>query len=912
MLQGRASERAELGGLLEAVRAGRGASLLICGPAGIGKTALLDWLAAEADGVRVLRAAGFDAERPQAFAGLADLLRPVLDQREQLPDVQASLLSAALGGQGEAGHATPFAVGVAGLALLAAAARDRPLLAIVDDAHWLDDSSREALAVASRRLAADPLALVLTARPEEEVLQALASLPMLELGGVDEPAARALLRASADGIAPAVADLLVAAAAGSPLGLVELAAQLTPAQRAGREPLPEPLPVGRRLAHAWDARLAALSPRSRQAALLLAAAQPDDAPALGAADVGALEAAGIVTVADGELAFVHPLARSAVYHAATPTQRRAAHAALAGPAGDPADARRVWHRAAAAALPDEDVAGALDLAGAAAARHGDRLQAARLHRRAAELSPEDEARAARLLEAARCYELAGRTETAMPLLDAALARTREPLRTAAIQRLRARIEGKRGNVVDAHALLTAEAERVGAQAPSEAASMLADAAILCLFAGETQRGLDTAARAVVAADGDDGRAGAAACLALGAGRLLTGDVASGAPLLAEGVERVERLGLEVEDAELVMVAAVSLAWLDELERACELLAPVVAAQRSAGIVASLAETLDSLAQLEDLTGRWTAAYAHATEAIDLSGELVRPFERAYSLAALSHLDAQMGAEELCREHAAEALELTGGTEMAAVGNMTSSVARRARAGARPPEAALGHLDAVRLLLEEQGGREPPLLNWRADRIEALVQLGRLDEARSGLEALQEQARTSQRGWVQSAAARSEGLLAPEDGFDEPFARAVELGRSVTPLLRGRTRLLWGERLRRAGRDAEARARLHEGLVVFDALGAEPWAARARRELAACGERVASPAPSLRATLTGQELQVVLVVAEGLRNREAAARLFVTPKTIEFHLSNVYRKLRIRSRAELVRRVALDVEGLDGG
>jgi DNA-binding CsgD family transcriptional regulator len=339
---------------------------------------------------------------------------------------------------------------------------------------------------------------------------------------------------------------------------------------------------------------------------------------------------------------------------------------------------------------------------------------------------------------------------------------------------------------------------------------------------------------------------------------------------------------------------------------------MVVAQRGAGVVASLAETLDSLAQLEDLTGRWTAAYAHATEAVDLSGELVRPFERAYSLSALAHLDAQMGAEELCRAHAAEALELTGGTEMAAVGNMTSASLGLLELGLGRPEVALEHLDAVRLRLEEQGGREPPLLNWRADRIEALVQLGRLDEARAGLEALQEQARSTGRGWVQSAAARSEGLLASESGFDEPFARAVELGRSVTPLLRGRTRLLWGERLRRAGRDQEARTRLHEALAVLDALGAEPWAARARRELAACGERVASPAPSLRATLTGQELQVVLVVAEGLRNREAAARLFVTPKTIEFHLSNVYRKLRIRSRAELVRRVAVEAEGLERG
>jgi DNA-binding CsgD family transcriptional regulator len=910
VLQGRASERAELGGLLETVRAGRGASLLIHGPPGIGKTALLDWLAGSADGVRVLRAAGFDAERPQAFAGLADLLRPVLELRDQLPPSQASLLAAALGEQGEAGPATPFAVGVAGLALLAAAARERPVLALVDDAHWLDDSSREALAVASRRLAADPVALVLTARPEEDALQALSSVPALELGGVDERVARALLRGSADGLAPAVADRLVEAAAGSPLGLVEVAAQLTPAQRAGREPLPEPLPVGRRLAHAWDGRLAALSAGARQAALLLAAAQPEDAPSLDGAALAELEAAGLVTVTAGRPAFVHPLVRSAVYHAATPAERRAAHATLAGPGGDPADARRAWHRAAAAALPDEDVAAGLELAGEGAARHGDQLQAARLYQRAAELSPDDEAGAGRLLRAARCYELAGRTETAMALLDAALPRTRNSLRTAAIQRLRARVEGKRGNVVDAHALLTAEAARIAAEDPGEAAAMLADAAILCLFAGETQRGLDTAEQAVAAADGNQGRPGAAACLALGAARLLLGEVASGAPLLAEGVERVERLGLKADEAELVMVAAVGLAWLDELERACELLAPMVVAQRGAGVVASLAETLDSLAQLEDLTGRWTAAYAHATEAVDLSGELVRPFERAYSLSALAHLDAQMGAEELCRAHAAEALELTGGTEMAAVGNMTSASLGLLELGLGRPEAALEHLDAVRLRLEEQGGREPPLLNWRGDRIEALVQLGRLDEARAGLEALQEQARATGRGWVQSAAARSEGLLASESGFDEPFARAVELGRSVTPLLRGRTRLLWGERLRRAGRDEEARTRLHEALVVFDVLGAEPWAARARRELAACGERVAGAAPSLRAALTGQELQVVLVVAEGLRNREAAARLFVTPKTIEFHLSNVYRKLRIRSRAELVRRVAMEAEGLE--
>ena len=276
-----------------------------------------------------------------------------------------------------------------------------------------------------------------------------------------------------------------------------------------------------------------------------------------------------------------------------------------------------------------------------------------------------------------------------------------------------------------------------------------------------------------------------------------------------------------------MVAAVGLAWLDELERACEVLAPVVAAQRSAGVVASLAETLDSLAQLEDLTGRWTAAYAHATEAVDLSGELVRPFERAYSLAALAHLDAQMGAEELCREHAAEALELTGGTEMAAVGNMTSSALGvlelglgRAGGGARPP----GRARAA-----ARGAGRPraaaPQLEGRPDRGARRSSGAWARRAPASRPCRSRPGRAGAAGCSRPRRA-ARACSAPEDGFDEPFARAVELGRSVTPLLRGRTRLWWGERLRRAGRDGEARSRLHEALVVFDALGAEPWARRA--------------------------------------------------------------------------------------
>ena len=457
-LRGRDQETAALSGLLFDAVEGRSGVLVLRGDPGIGKTTLLEFTAGAAEGFRVLRARGVEPESEIAFAALQELFGPVTSALDRLPDRQRAVLAGALA-LGPPVPGDPLAVRAATLSLLAAVAEDRPVLAVIDDAHWLDSPSADALAFAARRLDREGVVVLFAKRSAEPTAFDATGLPVLEVAGLAEASARAVLTDRVgSGVAPAVAGAVVEVAGGNPLALAELPGMLSSAQLAGREPLPEPLLAGTGLERAFARRLAPL-PDKTQAALLLAAASPQDdagtiagalrAHGLSLAAFEPAERAGLVTVADGVVRFYHPLLRSVVYQRASGEQRRAAHAALAA-ASDGITDRRAWHLAAACVGPDESVAAALDQAAGRAMARGGLSTAAHTYARAAGLSVSTEARCQRLLAAATLAFASGRPEWAAGLLQPRDCRSPKPPTTRAdFEHLAAAAERARGSATRA-------------------------------------------------------------------------------------------------------------------------------------------------------------------------------------------------------------------------------------------------------------------------------------------------------------------------------------------------------------------------------------------------------------------------------------------------------------------------------
>ena len=539
---GRTDEQARLTALIEAAREGRSGALLLHGPPGIGKTELLRFAESAASGFVVLRARGMESESGIPFAGLAELVGPLLGFVDEIPAVQADALRAALA-LGPATAADRFTVPAALLSLLARAADDGPVLAIVDDAHWLDEPSLEAFLFAGRRLAAEGVAMLGAARDGARRIE-VPWLERLAVAPLADADARELLDAS---IAPGVADRLVATAAGNPLALLEIPALLTAPQLAGRAPLADPLPPGTGVERAFAVALEALPAETRAALLVaaaagtrrldvlgraLAAARPASPPP-GAASLDALgpaEAAGIVTLGGGELEFRHPLMRSTVYHAAGPVERRAAHAALAAAVDG---AERAWHLAACAVAPDEAVAAALEAAALEARGRGAHATAARDLQRAAQLTPDPEPRARRLLAAAGDAVRSGDAEQAGALLDAAAALAGghavldDPLLLADIERLRGHVEMRRGSPVEANERLVAEADRVRGRDPRRAAAMFLEASVAHLMTGDPAALLTAAERARALSAGTEPAVELLATAVIGEAQLALGEVEQG-------------------------------------------------------------------------------------------------------------------------------------------------------------------------------------------------------------------------------------------------------------------------------------------------------------------------------------------------------------------------------------------------
>jgi DNA-binding CsgD family transcriptional regulator len=892
MLLGRAAERDLIASLIAGARSGASGVLVIRGEPGIGKTALLDEIAATTPDATVLRARGVESEVELAFAGLHELLVPALGALGRVPTPQAAALRAALGLESGAA-AERHLVGAATLALLAGLAEERPVLALIDDVQWFDAASAGAITFAARRLLADAVTVVFTLRAGESSPVESAGFEELTLAGLAPEDARALLGAHAGRPVPeAAAGWLHAATGGNPLALVELAPD---APRLVPAPVAEQPPLGPRLERAFGRRLDRLPAEGRAALLAAAVAGTDEAgPVLQAAEaiggtlagLEAAEAETLVTLAAGRVAFRHPLIRSVVLARARAADRRAAHRAYAAVLA-PGD-RQAWHAAAGAIEPDEPIAAALAATAEDAAGRGGHAAATAAFEQAARLTPEPAQRAFRLLRAADAAWLAGDAPRALTLLDDV-----GPLAAAA--HLRGRVLARHGPVSDAVAVLREGAERLAPAAPAEAAGMLAEAAYATLYAdiGEMY---PLAARAVGLAPADDARATCLAALAFGAALVLRGDP-SATEWLREASTLIDATPALRDDIRLAAMLGVPATFLRAEAEAYAPLERAVRAARERGAVGVLPFALFYVGTGALATGRWAEAAATYAEAVRLAEEAGLPVDAVASRAGLARLEARRGNAGAAAGHV-DAVRAAG-LRMP----LFEAWARHAEGELAwvegDAEAAVAAFAGKQRLLEDARIVDADV-SAAPELAEVLLALGRVAEAAEQAERAVAGAEGKGRPWALARARRAEALvLADDDEALERYAAALALHEQETDVFEhARTRLCFGERLRRAGRRADARAPLRQALDALEALGAAPWASRAAAELRATGERVRRRDPSTLDELTPQELRIAVMLGEGATTRQAAASLYLSPKTVEYHLRNVYMKLGVNSRAAL--------------
>jgi DNA-binding CsgD family transcriptional regulator len=849
VLHGRNREQDQVERLVAAARDGAGGALVLRGGPGIGKTALLEWAARLPVG-RVLRGSGVEFEAELPFAGLSQLLRPVLDRLDRLPRPQRTALAAAFGlAQGET--ADRLLVGFGVLSLLAEAADDGPLLCLIDDAHWLDAVSADALLFAARRLSGEGVAVVLAARDGGFAAPGLAELRLEGLNAVDSA------RLLDPGLDPVVRYRVLAEAQGNPLALLELPKVAD--QSAG-------LPLTDRLQAAFSGQVAGL-PAATRAILLVAAAEDTGDLAVvlraghgSADDLRPAEAAGLIEVGGGALHFKHPLVRTAVYHGAAYSERLAAHRALAGvlTTVDAVD-RRAWHLAAAATGPSDEVAAALeDTARQARDRNGYGAAAA-AYERAAQLSETPEAQARRLLLAAENGLQAGAPANAVRLAERAASLVDDPAFLSGVGWVEGRAWFWQGHYQTAYDLLTA------------AAGLSADPGPILLQAVHPAWYL--------------GEPALSDCL----DRLSKMDDPLARFQVAAVRDRPVLPALDdVPPRDLVQICGLGFVAGQDAT-SYELTSALVARCRAEGLVGLLPTLLFFLAEAEFFHGRHRDAAVSAAEGLDVARDGGQPLWISQLSALRAVLFAVSGDAAACSDQVGEAL--------------AAAAPGCAPAGYAWAQWALGLLDlgegraqaaAARLLSIQDNPYAHHVAAYRCipDLVEASVRSG-TDVPAGVMRRFEAFAARVAQPWASALSARCRALL---DGDESAYLRSLEL--AARPFEQARTELLYGEWLRRARRKAEARTVLQRALEVFDRLGAHPWSARARTELSATGLRTPEPQEPAVASLTPQELQIARLAAQGLSNKDIAAQLFLSPKTVAYHLYKAYPKLGISARSDL--------------
>ena len=901
-LVGRQRERDVLDRVLEAARGGHGGVLVVYGDPGVGKTALLEYAATAAPDFGVARAVGVEGEMELAFAALHQLCSPNLDLIDGLPDPQREALEVALGLS--AGRTPdPFLVGLAVLNLLSEAAEERPLLCVIDDAQWLDRASARVLAFVARRLLAERIAMVFAAREQIVSLAGFAELQVEPLGHRD---ARALL----DSILPGrlderVLERIVVETHGNPLALLELPRGLTPAQLAGGFGLPTALPLSTGIEQSFTRRLVRL-PRDARQLVLLAAAEPLGDPALlwrAAQQLGipetaaqAAELEGLLRL-DGAVTFRHPLVRSAVYGAAEPTERRKVHLALAEATDREIDPdRRAWHRAQAAASPDEDVAAELELSAARAQARGGFAAAAAFLERATELTPEESRRSRRALAAAQAKLQAGALDDALRLVATAESGVLTELEQARAELLRAQLSffSTRGN--DAAPLLLEAAERLREIDPELARETYLEALTAAIFAGPLAgpgASSSEVAQAAKAAPPARKPRGLDQLLD-GLVALLTDTYAAGVPILRK-TQRAFGAGMsEREELRWMWGGTVSamLLWDDERwERLSDRHLQLV---RETGALGGLQIALGHREGMHVFAGELGSAASlldAIEEATQLTGSPLPPYH-GLGLVAMRGREAE--ARRLIDKARPEVIERGEG---AGLEFMDWAEAVLYNGLGRYSEA----LAASRRVLDSS---ELVPVNWALpELVEAAARTGARELAADADRLLTDRSGASGTDWALGIAARSHALVVEDECADDLYAEAIErLSRTRVAVDLARAHLLYGEWLRRQSRRVDARKELRIAHEMFTDFGMEAFAERARVELEATGEHARTRTVETLGDLTPQESQISRLVAQGHTNREIAAQLFISPSTVEYHLRKVFRKLGVKTRTQLANRM----------
>lgn len=873
-------------------------ALVLRGEAGIGKTALLEYAIASAGDMQVARVVGVESEIELGFAGLHQLLLPFLPELDRLPAPQRQALGSAFGIIGDVA-ADLFLVGLAALTLLADAAAKRPVLCVFDDAQWVDQASAKALGFVARRLLADRIGMLFAVREPGERRVELEGLSDLRVGGLCDDDARELLASvAAGGLDKRVGERIVSETRGNPLGLVELGAHLTAGELSGSAPVREPLPVGGRLEAHYLRRVQTL-PEDTQTLLLIAAAEPSGDPALLWGAVGRLglgrEVADVVAV-DGLLqltprvAFRHPLVRSAVYHGASSIVRQRVHEALAAASDRDTDAdRRAWHRAAATITADEEIAVELERSAIRARRRGGYAAAAKFLERAADLTPDPERRAARLLAVARAELTAGSASKAQAQLRRANVDEGDPAQRAETLRLQGAIQVAVGRASEGFEHLFAAAHALEDLEPAASGEVYLEAIEAAIYAGRSAR-LQVAEALAVRQRPPP--ATAAELLLDGYLKRFTGDFSAALPLFRRAITALLDDEAGVRWMFLGCLAAADL-WDLDLWRA--LCTQWVRVARETGALRSLPFALALLAGAEFRSGRLRACIALGEEAAEISAATtgILP-EGDHDAALLVWTGPETAARAANDAQIRELLDRGWNTSFSDACRATLEL------GLGNFEAALA---AALKACDDSGVMTQHLA--LPDLVEAAARTGHADQAGDAIRVLSEHARASGTPLALGLLARSAALLASHDEANRHYREALEhLRRTPAVPELARTHLLYGEWLRRERRRREAREELRTAHEMLDTSGAELFAARAGQGLRATGEQVRKRTVQTQADLTPQEARIARLASDGTSNAEIAAQLFISPSTVAYHLRKVFRKLNVSSRAQLARALAV--------
>lgn len=883
-------EREHLHALLADARAGRSAALVVRGEAGVGKTALLQYVAEQASGFRTAQIGGVEAEMELPFAGLHQLCAPMLDRLDTLPAPQRQAVQVALG---VAAGSPPdrFLISLATLSLLSAVAEEGPLLCLVDDAQWLDGASAQILTFVARRLLAEPIAIVLAVR-EPAATRHFDGLPELVVAGLDQRSAQTLLAHAIPGrIDARVRDRIVAEARGNPLALLELPRGL---DLAGGFDVPAAADVPARLEQHYRWRIDAL-PAATRRLLLLAAADPvGDATLLweaaralgiGADALGPAEDAELLAV-EAQVRFRHPLVRSAVYRAASSEDRRAVHQALAGVTDADTDAdRRAWHCAAATAGRDEPVAAELERSADRARARGGIAATAAFLRRSAALTPDRHRQLQRALAAAQACVQAGAFDAALDVLA-----TIDASQGAFVGALRGQIAFAQGSVGDAAALLLTAARQLERVDLALARGTYLDACGAAMFGGPPCAGeLLAAGRAASALP--PATDGAADTLLDGIALLVTEGRAAAAPTLLRATSLFAAPDVPIEESLRwgpFATAAGNALWDDDGVRA--VCARQIQIARDAGALGQVPPHLLALGNAAARAGDFTAARAYVTEATaitEATGSHHPPYTEVLVLALRGVEGEAVPLIEQLLELIADEGQGIASTAHLAAALLYNGLGRYEEARAAAESAVAAPLDMFAAM-------------WALpELVEAAARTGAADVAREAVERLAETTRPAATDWGLGVEARSRALVSEGPAAERLYREAIErLRRTKLRADQARAHLLYGEWLRRERRRLDARAQLRLAHEQFASMGMRAFAERSRTELAAAGAKARAEVVEMHAELTPQERHIAQLARDGLSNPEIGARLFLSPRTVEWHLRKVFTKLEIRSRHEL--------------